>query len=65
MNEFTPAVAVKAARRKEGLTQKQLARKLKIGNSRIAEMEQGKFKITTDMAKRLGEILRIHYQVFL
>lgn len=60
-------VYLRGIRLREGLTQKQLAKKLGHGVSQhhISEMENGKRSISKEMAKRLGEILHADYRVFL
>lgn len=60
-----PALALKGARAKVGLTQEQLASLLKTSQPSVAQMEQGKRAITTAMAKKLGQIFNIGYKVFL
>ena len=58
-------VAVKGARAKSGLTQKQLADELGILPHHISAMEHGKRPISKKMARKLGSILNISYKVFL
>lgn len=57
--------SLKGARFKEGLSQVELARILKISQSDLSKMENGQRTIGRNMAKRLGEALQIDYRVFL
>ncbi len=61
----SPSVALRGARRKEGLTQKELAHLTGIPQGHISEMENGKRTIGKESAKRLGKALNINYRVFL
>jgi len=63
--DFNPSVALRGARKKEALTQRDLARLLGVSLLTISEMEQGKRPIEKDLAKRLGKVLKINYRVFL
>jgi len=58
-------VAIRGARGKEGLTQKQLAQRTGIAQHHISEMENGKRPIGKDTARRLADALNIDYRVFL
>jgi len=60
-----PGVALKGARAKAGLSQNELADKLKIPQSHISDMENGRRPIGKKMAKRLAEALKMGYKVFL
>ncbi len=60
-----PATMLRGARVREGITQKQLAEALGIKQSHISEMENGKRPIGKEMARRLGDVLRVGYKVFL
>lgn len=60
-----PAVTLRAARRREGLTQKELAVKAGIPQAHISLMERGKMAIGVTRAKRLGKALNTGYKVFL
>ena len=60
-----PGAALRGARVKEGISQTELAAKLKIPPSNISEMESGKRSIGKNMAKRLSKVLKLHYRVFL
>lgn len=62
---YNASVALRGARNRENLTQRELARQLKISQTHISEMEHGKRPIGKDMAKRLAGILHVDYRVFL
>jgi len=63
--EDEPAVCLRAARRREGLTQKELAARAGIPQAHISMMERGKMPIGVTRAKRLGKALNAGYKVFL
>ena len=63
--EEAPAVCLRAARRREGLTQKELAERSGIPQAHISLMERGKATIGITRAKRLGKALNAGYKVFL
>ena len=66
LNELSEsALALKGARFKDGITQKQLAAILKTSQSHVAQLESGSRSITKQMAKRLAEIFNVGYKVFL
>ncbi len=58
-------VAIRGARGKEWLTQKQLAELTGIAQHHISEMENGKRPIGKETAKKLAKALNIDYRVFL
>jgi DNA-binding XRE family transcriptional regulator len=60
-----PGVALAGARTKEGVTQVQLAQMTGIPQRHISEMEHGKRAIGKERAKKLAEVLKIDYHVFL
>jgi transcriptional regulator with XRE-family HTH domain len=60
-----PGVALAGARTKEGLTQVQLARLTGLLQRHISEMEHGKRSIGQERAKKLAEVLKVDYHVFL
>jgi DNA-binding XRE family transcriptional regulator len=62
---FDGGLALKGARKRESLTQKQLAGLLGISQTHISEMEHGKRPIGKEMAKRLARVLKVNYRVFL
>ncbi|MGV1099147.1 helix-turn-helix domain-containing protein [Thiovibrio sp. JS02] len=63
--EDMPAVCLRAARRREGLTQKELAALAGISQAHISLMERGKMPIGVTRAKRLAKALNTGYKVFL
>ena len=63
--DFNGSVALRGARKREGLTQKELAALMGISQTHISEMEHGKRPIGKDMARRLAKVLRADYRVFL
>jgi len=63
--EELPAVSLRAARHREGLTQKELADRSGIPQAHISQMERGKMPIGVTRAKRLGKALSVGYKVFL
>ena len=62
---FDSGLALKGARKRETLTQKQLAELLGISQTHISEMEHGKRPIGKEMARRLAKILKVDYRAFL
>lgn len=65
-NEKTlPGAAMAGARGKEGLTQRELARRIGVPQRHISEMERGKRPIGKEMAKKLAKVLSVDYRVFL
>ena len=62
---FDAGVALRGARKRENLTQKQLAELLGISQTHISEMEHGKRPIGKEMAKRLAKVLKVDYRVLL
>lgn len=62
---YDATVALRGARKREGLTQKQLAQLIGISQTHISEMEHGKRTIGKEMAKRLANSLKVDYRVFL
>ena len=63
--DFNGSVALRGARKREALTQKELARLVGISQTHISEMEHGKRPIGKDMARRLAKALKVNYRVFL
>jgi DNA-binding XRE family transcriptional regulator len=57
--------AIRGLRLREGLTQEQLAKMLGIKRTNLSEMENGKRPIGKNMAKRLAQVLKTDYLVFL
>lgn len=63
--DFNPSVALRGARKREGLTQKDLADRISIKQAHISQMENGRRPIGKEMAKRLAKALNVDYRVFL
>ena len=65
LEEGDSSVALRGARKKEALTQKELAELTGIPQSHISEMENGKRSIGKALAKRLAKVLNVSYRIFL
>jgi len=63
--DFNASVALRGARKREGLSQEQLAQLVGASQVHISEMENGKRAIGKTMAKRLAKALKVDYRVFL
>jgi DNA-binding transcriptional regulator YiaG len=64
--KYTRAGAsLQGARIKEGLSQVELAAKLKISQANLSKMENGSRPIGKAMAKRLAAVLDVDYRIFL
>jgi DNA-binding XRE family transcriptional regulator len=61
----SPAVCLRALRRRERLTQKELAEKADIPQSHLSMMESGKMQIGVQRARKLGKALNAGYKLFL
>jgi DNA-binding XRE family transcriptional regulator len=57
--------AIRGLRLRQGLTQEQLAHLLGVKRTNLSEMENGKRPIGKNMAKRLAQVLKTDYRVFL
>ena len=57
--------ALKGARLKENLSQKDLGKRLKVTQGDLSKMENGKRTIGKKMAQKLSKILKVDYRVFL
>jgi DNA-binding XRE family transcriptional regulator len=57
--------AIRGLRLREGLTQEQLASRLGVKRTNLSEMENGKRPIGKNMAKRLAQVLKTDYKIFL
>jgi len=58
-------IALRGARYREGLSQKELAKRSAISQDNISKMENGKRPIGEKVAKRLAQILKINYSILL
>ncbi len=63
--DFNGSVALRGARKREGLTQKELSRLVGVSQTHISEMEHGKRPMGKEMARRLAKVLKVNYRVFL
>ncbi len=63
--DFDSSVALRGARKREGLTQVELANQIGINQIHISQMENNKRPIGKEMAKRFAKILNVDYRVFL
>jgi len=63
--DYNPSIALRGARQKESLTQKELAELIGISQHHISEMENDKRSIGKELAKKLSKALNIYYRVFL
>jgi len=59
------AYMLKSSRQMAGLTQSQLASKLKMPQGNVSQIESGKRPIGKSLAKRLSKIFNLDYRVFL
>lgn len=56
---------IKGGRAKEGLTQLELAAKIRVTQGDLSKMENGKRPIGKDIARRLAKALKVDYRLFL
>jgi len=59
------AICLTGMRAREGLTQVELGKILNIKQGNISQMEKGKRPIGKNLAKRLAEIFKTEYRLFL
>ena len=59
------AVCLRGLRVREGLTQAALGKLLHIDQTNISQMERGKRTIGKKIAKKLSELFKIDYRIFL
>lgn len=64
-DEMAPGVCLRAARRREGLSQADLSKKTGIPQRHISEMENSKRPIGKKNARIFAEVLNAGYKVFL
>ena len=57
--------AIRGSRHKENLTQAELAKKAKIPQQHISEIENGKRSIGVAIAKKLAKVFNCDYRIFL
>ena len=58
-------IALRGARFREGLSQKELARRCEISQDNLSRMENGKRTIGEKTAKKLAKVLKVDYTIFL
>lgn len=63
--DSSPAAILRGYRGKMEWTQQELAERLGITRNRISDMENGRKRISLNMARRLSELFNIPYKVFL
>ena len=65
-NKYTKAgVLLKGTRYREGLTQAEMAKKIKITQADLSKMENGKRPIGKIIAKRIEKMFDVNYRYFL
>lgn len=62
---FSHSVALRGARKRESLTQKEIATRIGIKQVHISQMKKEKRPLGKEMAKRLAKVLNVDYRVFL
>ena len=60
-----PALALKGARAKEGITQKELADRLGASQAYVSQLESGRKEINKSTAQIFGKIFNVNYKIFL
>ena len=60
-----PAVLLKGLRYREGLSQLEFAKKLNISQTNLSAMENGRRTIGKELAKKIAEIFKVNYRIFL
>jgi ribosome-binding protein aMBF1 (putative translation factor) len=64
-SNLRPAIALRGARAKMGLSQKELAKRLHIEQGNLSKMETGSRPIGKELARRLAAELKVDYRLFL
>ena len=65
-DKYTEAGAtLQGARLKENLSQVELAKRLKVTQADVSNMENGRRSIGKKMAKRIARVLNVDYRIFL
>ncbi len=59
------AMALKGARARAGMTQKMLAKKLKVDQALISKMENGRVDMSKELAGKLAKLFNVDHRVFL
>lgn len=60
-----PGVLLKGLRYREGLSQIDLAKKLKVSQTNLSAMENGRRAIGKELAKRIADLFEVDYRIFL
>ena len=60
-----PGVLVKGLRAREGLSQDEFAKKINIGQTNLSAIENGRRSIGKVLAKRISEVFKVDYKIFL
>jgi DNA-binding XRE family transcriptional regulator len=60
-----PAVLLKGLRHREGLSQVEFAKKINISQTNLSAMENGRRSIGKELAKKIAEIFKVDYRIFL
>ena len=60
-----PAVLLKGLRYREGLSQVEFAKKINISQTNLSAMENGRRGIGKELAKKIAEIFKVDYRIFL
>lgn len=60
-----PAVLLKGLRYREGLTQVEFAKRLRVSQTNLSAMEHGRRSIGKELAKRIEEVFGVSYKAFL
>lgn len=63
--ERTPGMLIEGLRLKFEMTQEKLAELLNTKQNRISDLENGRREVSKEMAKKLGEVFKVPYQMFL
>jgi DNA-binding transcriptional regulator YiaG len=63
--ERTPGMLIEGFRLKFDLTQEKLAELLGTKQNRVSDLESGRREVSKEMAKKLGIVFKVPYQMFL
>ena len=62
---WTPSTEVRTNRQKFGLTQKELGEKIGVSKQYVSDLENNHRNISSELAKKLGEVFKRNYRRFL
>lgn len=65
MNEDSPGLKLRQARKGRGWTQEQLAEKLFVSRQTISNWENDRSRIDLEMLKQIGEVLELDISLFI